>query len=320
MACPLVNQLAHDLTLTGLAQTLNTTFNVPLMLGQVNLGQMSHLLGTSTTVLDRVLANQPAAFSWHDIADSSKDGQPGRAFVTVIPELNFNALKAAAGASDAIRAKFTELGLDKQYAARVRLTGAQLLADEEFASVQDGAVLNGVLIFLIVLMILWVALRSKRMILAVFITLFVGLAITAALGLMMVHALNMISVAFMVLFVGHGVDFGIQFGVKYREERHKHKRLDVALAETARHVAVPLSLAVAATATSFFSFLPTAYRGVSELGLIAGVGMFVGYVTNMTLLPALIKLFAPPGEASSPGFPVLSRPSTNSSTAIASRC
>ena len=170
---------------------------------------------------------------------------------------------------------------------------------------QDGAVLNGVLTFLVVLMILWVALRSKRMILAVFITLFVGLAITAALGLMMVHALNMISVAFMVLFVGLGVDFGIQFGVKYREERYKHKRLDVSLAETARHVAVPLTLAAAATAASFFSFLPTAYRGVSELGLIAGVGMFVAYATNMTLLPALIKVFAPPGEAHSPGFPVL---------------
>ncbi len=152
------------------------------------------------------------------------------------------------------------------------------------------------------LMILWVALRSKRMIVAVFITLFVVLSITAALGLMLVHALNMISVAFMVLFVGLGVDFGIQFGVKYREERHKHKRLDVSLVETARHVAVPLKLAAAA---SFFSFLPTQYRDVSELGLIAGIGMFMAYVTNMTLLPALIKVFAPPGEASSPGFPVL---------------
>ena len=74
---------------------------------------------------------------------------------------------------------------------------------------------------------------------------------------------------------------------------------------TAVNVAAPLTLAAAATAASFFSFLPTAYRGVSEVGLIAGVGMFVAYATNMTLLPALIKVFAPPGEAQSPGFPVL---------------
>ncbi|MDR5857138.1 MMPL family transporter [Caballeronia sp. LZ062] len=303
-ARPLINTLAHDPTLTGLAQTLNTTLNVPLMLGQVNLGQMANLLGRSATVLDRVLANQPAAFSWRDVASPGADG-PGRAFITVLPQLNFSALKAAAGTSNEIRAVAAKLGLDKKYGASVHLTGAQPLADEEFASVQDGAALNGALTFLVVLMILWVALRSKRMILAVFITLFVGLSVTAALGLMMVHALNMISVAFMVLFVGLGVDFGIQFGVKYREERHRHKRLDVSLAETARHVAVPLTLAATATAASFFSFLPTAYRGVSELGLIAGVGMFVAYVTNMTLLPALIKVFAPPGEAKAPGFPML---------------
>ncbi|SAK73176.1 RND efflux transporter [Caballeronia catudaia] len=304
-ARPLINALAHDPTLTGLAQTLNTTLNLPLTLGQVNLGQMANLLGKSATVLDRVLSQKPAAFSWRDLADGSKSDATGRAFVTVLPELDFNALKAAAGTSDEIRAKAAALGIDKKYGATLHLTGAQPLADEEFASVQDGAVLNGVLTFLVVLTILWVALRSKRMILAVLITLFVGLAITAALGLMMVHALNMISVAFMVLFVGLGVDFGIQFGVKYREERYRHKRLDVSLAETARHVAVPLTLAAAATAASFFSFLPTAYRGVSELGLIAGVGMFVAYATNMTLLPALIKVFAPPGEAHSPGFPVL---------------
>ncbi|KND55729.1 Hopanoid-associated RND transporter, HpnN [Candidatus Paraburkholderia kirkii] len=273
---------------------LDTTLNLPLLTGQVNLGQMAGLLNKSAAVLDEVLANRPAAFSWRDLADSSKSDAPGRAFVTVLPELNFNALKAAAGTSEEIRAKAAEIGIDKKYGATLHLTDTQPLADEEFASVQDGATLNGALTFLVVLMILWVALRSKRMTFAVFVTLFVGLAITAVLGLMMVHALNMIPVAFMVLFVGLGMDFGIQFGVKYREERYKHKRLDVSL-----------TLAATATAASFFSFLPTAYRGVSELGLIAGVGMFVAYVTNMTLLPALIKVFAPPGEAHSPGFPVL---------------
>ncbi|TCK38544.1 hypothetical protein B0G84_3856 [Paraburkholderia sp. BL8N3] len=304
-ARPLINTLAHDPTLTGLAQTLNTSLNLPLQLGQVSLGQMSKLLNQSATVLDRVLANQPAAFSWRNLADSAPANGPGRAFVTVLPMLDFNALEAGASAYDAIRASAEELGLAQKYGATIRLTGAQPLADDEFASVKDGAVLNGVLTLLVVLMILWVALRSGKMIGAVLITLLVGLAITAALGLMMVHALNMISVAFMVLFVGLGVDFGIQFGVRYREERFRHRRLDVALAETARHVAVPLTLAAAATAASFFSFLPTAYRGVSELGLIAGVGMFVAYITNMTLLPALLKVFAPAGEAGTPGFPML---------------
>jgi len=48
------------------------------------------------------------------------------------------------------------------------------------------------------------------------VSLIVGLSITAAIGFAMVGALNLISVAFAVLFIGLGVDFGIQFSVRYR--------------------------------------------------------------------------------------------------------
>ncbi|EEA03560.1 hopanoid biosynthesis associated RND transporter like protein HpnN [Burkholderia sp. H160] len=299
---PLVNQLAHDPSLTGLAGTLTTTLLLPLQLGQVKLADMSRLLAQSANTLDRVLAGQHASFSWRALVDKGAATDPARSFIVVQPVVNYDALEPGAAASTAIRATAVSLHLESRYGATIRLTGEQPLADEEFASVQDGAVLNSIGTFIVVLFILWLALRSGRMIAAVFITLFVGLAITAALGLMMVGALNMISVAFMVLFVGLGVDFGVQFGVKYREERNRDNRLSAALMHTAHSIGVPLTLAAVAVALSFFSFLPTAYRGVSELGQIAGVGMFVAYFTNMTLLPALLKVFNPPGEAASPGF------------------
>ena len=299
---PLVNALAKDPSLTGLAGVLTTSLLLPLQLGQIKLGDMSHLLSQSAAVLDRVLAGQPAAFSWRALVDKNIGTNPARAFVTVQPVVNYGALEPGARASAAIRATAAALDLNAHYGASIRLTGEQPLADEEFASVQDGAALNGMITFVVVLVILWLALRSGRMIVAVFITLFVGLAITAALGLMMVGALNMISVAFMVLFVGLGIDFGVQFGVKYREERHRDDRLAAALVNTAHTIGVPLTLAAVAVAEAFFSFLPTAYRGVAELGQIAGVGMFVAYATNMTLFPALLEIFNPPGEAAAPGF------------------
>ena len=299
---PLVNALAKDPSLTGLAGVLTTSLLLPLQLGQIKLGDMSHLLSQSASVLDRVLAGQPAAFSWRALVDKDIGTNPARAFVTVQPVVNYGALEPGARASAAIRATAAALDLNAHYGASVRLTGEQPLADEEFASVQDGAALNGLITFVVVLVILWLALRSGRMIVAVFITLFVGLAITAALGLMMVGALNMISVAFMVLFVGLGIDFGVQFGVKYREERYRDDRLAAALVNTAHTIGVPLTLAAVAVAEAFFSFLPTAYRGVAELGQIAGVGMFVAYATNMTLFPALLEIFNPPGEAAAPGF------------------
>ena len=133
-------------------------------------------------------------------------------------------------------------------------------------------------------------------------SLFVGLAITAAIGLAMVGALNLISVAFAVLFVGIGVDFGIQVAVRYRQERHYQGDLQAALASTAAKIAKPLTLAATATAAGFYAFLPTDYRGVSELGLISGTGMIVAFVISITLLPALLLLLKPPPEPEAVGY------------------
>src|SRR5207253_7710833 len=123
-----------------------------------------------------------------------------------------------------------------------------------------------------VLIILWLALRSPRIILAAIIGVVCGLTFAAAVGLFLVGALNLISVAFFVLFVGLGIDFGIQFSVRYRAERHDFGALEPALISAARKAGAPLALAAAATALGFVAFLPTEYRGLGELGEIAGPG------------------------------------------------
>jgi uncharacterized protein len=105
-----------------------------------------------------------------------------------------------------------------------------------------------------------------------------------------------------VLFVGLGVDFGIQFSVRYRAERYEVSDLRAALARAAESAGTPLTLAAAAVAAGFFSFLPTAYRGVAELGLIAGVGMLIAFVTSITVLPALLRVLNPPGEKEELGY------------------
>ncbi|KAF1007809.1 MAG: MMPL family transporter [Burkholderia sp.] len=305
-ARPLVNMLAKDPSVTGIATTLSSTLGQPLMTGQVTLSSMKTLLSRAATSVGDVLVGCPAAFSWRALVDNNAAKRPAFAFLTVKPMVNYGALKAGEQTERTIRETTTLLQLDKRFGAVVRLTGKQPLADEEFASVEEGAVLNGIGTLIVMLIILWMALRSKRIISAVLITLLVGLAVTVALGLAMVGSLNMISVAFMVLFVGLGVDFAIQYGVRYREERHHNPNLEHALLGAAHSMGVPLSLATAAVAASFFSFLPTAYRGISELGLIAGVGMCVALLTTMILLPALLKLMHPPAEVKVPAFSCLS--------------
>jgi len=304
-ARPLIGGLARDPSLRGLADTLGSLLGMPLQMGQVRLEDMAKPLNAASDTLDRVLAGKPAAMSWAGLVDDSlRPGPDGLAyaFVVVSPVLDYSDLEAGDAAARAIREAAGQLDLAGHYGAAVRLTGPQRLADEEFSSVSDGAALNGALTVLVVIGILWMALRSGRLIVAVLINLFAGLLMTAALGLAMVGALNMISVAFAVLFVGLGVDFGIQYGVRYRAERHDTDHLQEALVMAAHGTSAPLLLAAAATAAAFFCFLPTDYRGVAELGQIAGVGMGIAFLTTFSLLPALIRVLRPGGEAESPGF------------------
>jgi hypothetical protein len=216
--------------------------------------------------------------------------------------LDYQALEPGHAAAEAVRKAAGDADLKGHYEALVRLTGAIPLADAQFATLHEGLWLNSLVTAAIVLIVLWLALRSVRIVFAVVVTIFIGLATTAALGLLLVGAFNPISVAFAMLFVGLGADFAIQFSVRYRMQRHQTDELKPALVGGARYVGPPLTLAALAAAAGFLSFVPTSYRGVAELSLIAGVGMVVAYVAAMTLLPALLSLFRPPAEPRPLGY------------------
>jgi hopanoid biosynthesis associated RND transporter like protein HpnN len=302
---PLLSSLATDPTLRGIAGTLESGLT-GVEVGQLKLNAMTRPLTLAADTLDNVLAGRRASFSWVSLAEGrTPEPHELRRFIEVDPVLDFAALEPGWEATSAIRTAATDLKLGPEYQARVRLTGAVPVADQEFATLREGAILNTTLTVVAVLVILWLALRSARIILAVFVSLVVGLAVTAALGLAMVHALNLISIAFFVLFIGIGVDFGIQFSVRYRSERHDIENLREALLSSAAKAGGPLALAALATAAGFLSFLPTAYRGLAELGQIAGCGMLIAFLASITLLPALLALLNPPGEAHSMGFSAL---------------
>jgi uncharacterized protein len=304
-AAPLIEIMAGDPSIRGLTGALETGL-AGIKRGQVKLDNADRPFNLIAQTVEDVLKKGDGTFSWRElVSDKPLADSDKRAFIEFKPILDYQALEPGKTATDAIRRAATDLNFAGAYGARVRLTGPVPMANEEYATVQDGAIRNGIGTVVIVLVILWMALHSAKIIFAVFVNLFVGLSITTAVGLMMVGSLNLLSVAFAVLFVGLGVDFGIQFSVRYRSERFKNDDLALALANAAQRVAVPLSLAAMATAAGFLCFLPTDYKGISELGKIAGAGMLVAFLTSITTLPALLDLLNPPGESEPVGYAFL---------------
>jgi hopanoid biosynthesis associated RND transporter like protein HpnN len=299
---PLISGLAADPSLRGVMKALSLATE-GVQLGKIHLEQLSWPLALADWTLSDILSGKPATFSWQELLQGhALPAKQLRHFVEVEPALDFSALQPGREATEGIHRAAADLNLKGKLGATVDLTGQVPMNDDQFSVIKDSAVRDTMTAVLGVLIILWLALRSLKIMAAVFFSLMVGLAAAAALGLAMVGSFNLISIAFFVLFVGLGVDFGIQFSVRYRTERHEHGDLRRALRSAARKAGDPLALAAAATAVGFLAFLPTDYRGLSELGLIAGCGMLIAFFCSITLVPAMLALLNPPGEVAAVGF------------------
>ncbi len=293
--------LAEDPSLRGLSNVL--VGNLKAASGGGRAMKM-YLAGVEefSRAFETTLAGQKTEVDWGKLLSSGGASAPAapemdkRRIVIAKPIVDYSDLQPGADAIALVRKTAADLNLDETHGIRLRLTGQVPLADDEFATISENMAVNTTGMLAIVTLILFAALRSPKLILAVFATLIAGLAITSGLGILMIGRFNLISVAFMALFIGLGVDFGIQFATRYREERHNDNDLERALLSATRGIGLSLTLAAVSLLAGFFCFLPTSFRGVSELGLIAGVGMIIAYIATLTFLPAMIKLLHPRAE------------------------
>jgi hopanoid biosynthesis associated RND transporter like protein HpnN len=300
---PFLGQLTADPSARGLFRALGLVA-VGVAHGQAPPASFDPALRAFDATLAGALAGHAAPLSWENLlAGPAADLAGPDRIVVLQPRLDFASVQPGGAATAAMRAAAAQLEFLRSGHAHVHVTGDVPLADEEFGSAAKGA-LGGLLAsFVLVLFWLFLALRSVRLIVPVVATLLMGLALTTGFAAAAVGTLNLISVAFAILFVGIAVDFAIQFTVRFREIRHVEALgADMALALTARLVGGQVLIASAATASGFLAFVPTNFRGVAELGLIAGGGMLIAFVCTLTFLPATLSLLHPRAEGAEIGF------------------
>jgi hypothetical protein len=291
-AQPFLGSMAADPSLRGLMGTLSTAIQ-GVSSGQARLADLP--LAQLADTLARARARGPVAFSWQNlIAGGKADRRTRRRFVLATPVLNYAHLESGRRATDFIRQSARTLGLDATHGVTVRLTGPIPLRDGEFGTLIHGVAIIAALAAAAILLMLWLAVRSRRLILAILLTMIAGLVCATAVGLLIFGAFNVISVAFIPLFVGLGIDFGIQVSVRFRAEQGHGRTAREALTAAAGGMGRSLILAAAAVAAGFLAMAPTAYVGVSQLGVIAGLGMVIAVTLNLTLLPVLIVRLNPP--------------------------
>ncbi len=304
-AQPFLGTLAADPSARGLFGTFGLMATAART-GQAIPESFNAALAGLTNTLTQALSGQTAPLSWEKLLAGGLSDLGGHyQFVVTHPKPDFSSFEPSEKATQALSTALNNLPTIKAHRAHALITGEAKLSDEEFSTVAQGMILGLVLSFALVTLWLILAARSLRVVLPILITLIAGLLLTTGFAALAVGTLNMISVAFAILFVGIAVDFAIQYGVRFRcqkdEQNHPLPPLQ-ALCRTGEESGSQIFIASIATAAGFLAFTPTNFVGVAQLGLIAGGGMIIAFISTLTLLPALLITFRAKPTEGSRGF------------------
>lgn len=247
-------------------------------------------VGRIAQSVDASVTGGASQLDWSRFAEESDDGTTARRIIIVKPFLDFSRPRPASAALEQLVALGAQTEQAFERRLTVRLTGTIALEDEELVSVTNNAKLTGSVALLSVIIILYAAFRSFRLLLSGIVTLLAGLIGTSAFAAWSVGSVNVISVAFAVLYIGLGIDFVIHYLLRVRELAGAGVSLPEALETASANVGGSLVICAVTTSAGFYSFIPTSFVGVSQLGLISGTGMFISLAVTLTLLPAMIAV------------------------------
>lgn len=289
---PFLGLLQRDPSLRGFADTLRQVVTAP---PENTVSGLAPVLNEFSNAIDAELAGTSYQVSWQRmLAGDNPKLTSTRRFVLALPILDVTDLFAAARPIAAIRQTAARLALTPTNGVRIRITGDAALSYEEFQSALEGTKLSNVLAIVVVTILLAYGLRSAWLTLASFAALLLGLTVTGGFAALAVGRLNLISLAFAVLYIGLSVDYAINFCLRYRECLSGQSDKSTALRAATAAVAPPLVMCAMTTCIGFYAFLPTDFAGVAQLGLISGTGMLINLAVTLTLLPALLELMPAP--------------------------
>jgi hypothetical protein len=134
--------------------------------------------------------------------------------------------------------------------------------------------------------------RSLRILPLVALPLATGLLWTGAAAWLLYRNVNAVSLTFGTVLLSIGIDFPIQIYNRLREELQARAPLD-ALEVTLRELAAPSLTATLGPCVVFFSCALSDYRGLADLGILAGVGLILNLIAMLTVFPALLAVLPP---------------------------
>ena len=173
---------------------------------------------------------------------------------------------------------------------QVGVTGAPALANDEMVSAFQDSQVADLLAFALTLVILVLAFARVVMPVLMLGTLAISLCWSMSLITLFVGHLSIFSVMFISIVIGIGIDYGIYLLFRHDEERFLGRSVHQALETAAVRSGPGILIGALTAAGTFYVLMLTDFRGIQELGFVAGTSILVAWLSMMTLFPALIVL------------------------------
>lgn len=170
------------------------------------------------------------------------------------------------------------------------LTGVPVLEFEEMRSSMKDMEIAALLSLVLTIILLLLAFRGVRNTVAAMVTLLIGISLAFGFATVAVGHLNILSMAFAIMLIGLGVEYGIQVVLRYQEELYGAEDLQTAIIHAMSANIRPILLAAITTAMAFLTFVLTDFKGIAELGIIAAGGIWACVLATFTVLPAMLVL------------------------------
>jgi uncharacterized protein len=193
------------------------------------------------------------------------------------------------GAIDGVREVVTRL--KREYPdVNVGVTGKPALANDEMAAAFRDSERATALAFALTLGLLLVAFLRVGKPLVMLLLLTIGLCWSIGVATLVVGHLSLFSVMFISIVIGIGIDYGIYFLFRYEEELFLGRNLKEAIEITAARTGPGVLVGAITAAATFYVLILTDFRGLQELGFIAGSAILLEWIAMFTVFPAALVL------------------------------
>jgi hypothetical protein len=170
------------------------------------------------------------------------------------------------------------------------VTGGPTLSNDEMTAAFEDSSVATVIAFALTLLVMMLAFWRVGKPLLMLAVLAVTLAWSMGLIALTVGHLTIFSVMFISIVIGIGIDYGIYFLFRYEEEIFLGRNLKEALELTAARTGPGMLIGALTAGGTFYVLMLTDFRGIQELGFIAGTAILMAWLGMITLFPALLML------------------------------